>query len=134
MISGEGMEGFKVPQKAVIRKGGKYLIVKRSPDDASYPGCWDFPGGKLEPGEDVLRGVEREVLEETSLKVKAIRPVFAFHEIVNGDNMLFLVYLCGKASGSVRLSHEHTEYRWATKKEILRLRTENFLRAFLKNS
>jgi hypothetical protein len=39
--------------------------------------------------------------------------------------------MCEKISGKIKLSHEHTEFRWATKEEILTLKTENYLRAFL---
>lgn len=122
---------FVVLQKAIIKEGGKYLILKRSPDAHAYPNCWDFPGGKLEAGEDALKGLEREVFEETELKVKAIKPAFTFHEIVKGRNLVFIIYLCEKISGEVKLSHEHTEYKWSTKEEILKLDTENYLRAFL---
>lgn len=123
---------FIVPQKAVIMEGDKYLILKRSPDAHSYPNCWDFPGGRLEKGEDVLAGLEREVIEETGLRVKATRPVFVFHEILNGRSLVFIVYLCEKISGKINLSHEHTEYKWAKRNDILKLDTENYLRAFLK--
>ena len=76
---------------------------------------------------------EREVVEETNLKVNVIKPIFTFHEIIKGRNIFFIVYLCEKVSGEVKLSFEHTEYRWATKEEILKLDIENYLRAFLEN-
>ena len=124
---------FIVPQKAAIMEGDKYLILKRSPDTPSYPNCWDFPGGRLEKGEDVLRSLEREVLEETGLRIKATKPVFIFHEILNGKSLVFIIYLCEKISGKINISHEHTEYKWAKRDEILKLDTENYLRAFLKH-
>jgi 8-oxo-dGTP diphosphatase len=71
---------FIVPQKAAIKDGNKYLILKRSPTSQTYPDCWDFPGGKMEKGEDVAKGLEREVKEETGLKIKVIKPVFTFGE------------------------------------------------------
>ncbi len=126
------MKEWVVVQKAVIAEGNKYLILKRSPKAHAYPNCWDFAGGKLEAGEDISESVEREVLEETSLKVKAIRPVFIFHEFVNSHPSVFILYQCNKISGKIRLSEEHTEFKWATKEEILKLKTEKFLRAFLK--
>ncbi|MBI4176198.1 MAG: NUDIX domain-containing protein [Candidatus Aenigmarchaeota archaeon] len=124
---------FIVPQKAVIMDGVRFLILKRSVHAHAYPNRWDFPGGKLETGEDAIKSLEREVLEETGLKVRVIRPVFTFHETVK-DPVVFIVYECERLSGEIRLSHEHTEYRWATRQEILRLDTVNFLRAFLNRS
>ena len=50
---------FVVPQKAMIQEGGKFLILKRSPDAHTYPNHWDFPGGRLESGEDIKEGLER---------------------------------------------------------------------------
>lgn len=102
---------FILPQKAVIKNGNKYLILKRSPTSQTYPSHWDFPGGKLEAGESAKKGVEREVKEETNLNVKAIKPVFAFTEELSKTPHIFIVYLCEKISGKIKLSHDHTEYR-----------------------
>lgn len=123
---------FVVPQKAIIRDGDKYLILKRAPDAHTYPNHWDFPGGRLNAGEDTKKGLEREVFEETELKVNAIKPVFTFHESLNNRLQFFVVYLCKKISGQIKLSHEHTEYKWATRDEILKLKIENYLRAYLR--
>lgn len=40
------------------------LIVHRRPDRRHFPGCWDFPGGHLEPGEDAAVALARELDEE----------------------------------------------------------------------
>jgi len=122
---------FTVPQKAVLMKGDKYLILKRSPTAHTYPNHWDFPGGRLESGEDAKKGLEREVFEETGLKIRPGRPEFTFHEMLNGHPVVFIIYRCQRISGEIRLSQEHTEFRWATREEILKLETENYLRAFL---
>ncbi|NIO19715.1 MAG: NUDIX domain-containing protein [Candidatus Aenigmarchaeota archaeon] len=128
-----GTDFLVVAQKAVIREGDKYLIMRRSTKTHVYPGYWDFPGGRLEIGEDVLKALEREVLEETGFKIRVIKPIFTFHEIVNERPVFFIVYQCEKISGEFRLSEEHTEHKWATKEEILKLeKTENFLKAFLR--
>ncbi len=124
---------FVVPQKAMIQEGDKFLILKRSPDAHTYPNHWDFPGGRLESGEDVKEGLEREVFEETGLKVNAKKPVFIFKEILNDHSTVFIVHSCEKISSEVKISHEHTDFKWATKEEILKLKIENFLRAFLEN-
>lgn len=63
---------MKPIQKAVVKKDNKFLIILRSPNAKFFPEHWDFPGGKLEPGEEPFAGIEREVMEETNLKVKAI--------------------------------------------------------------
>jgi len=126
---------FNVPQKAIIKEGDKILVLKRALDAETYPGFWDFPGGKLEAGENPEKGLEREVLEETGLKVDVIKPVSVFHEILNGRGNVFIAHICKKVSGEVRLSHEHTEFKWVTKEELSKIKMcENFIKDLLKKS
>lgn len=122
---------FVVPQKAVIKKGDKYLILKRSPNAQTYPNHWDFPGGRLEHGENPGKGLEREVFEETGLKTKACRPVFSYSEMLIGHYDYFVVWKSELLSGAVKLSDEHTDFKWASGAEILKLEIENYLREFL---
>ena len=48
---------------AVVRRGGRILITRRR-DDAERGGLWEFPGGKVEPGEDEPQALRREIREE----------------------------------------------------------------------
>ena len=56
-----------------------------------------------EVGEDASKGLEREVLEETGLKVRAVRPLFVFHEIVNNLQLGENTALTGDGNGLVGL-------------------------------
>jgi A/G-specific adenine glycosylase len=53
---------------AVVRRNGRYLIGKR-PTSGLLGGLWEFPGGKIEPGETHEQALVREVREETGLEV-----------------------------------------------------------------
>lgn len=68
---------------ACIHRDGKYLIQAR-PKGKSFPGWWEFPGGKREKGEDYRECVKREILEEIGVKV-SVRPHFleTIHEFEN---------------------------------------------------
>jgi 8-oxo-dGTP diphosphatase len=55
---------------AVVEHEGRYLIGLR-PAGVPLAGLWEFPGGKLEPGETPAAAAERECLEETGLRVRA---------------------------------------------------------------
>ena len=123
---------FTIPQKAEIRKGNLFLVVRRGPAAPTHPNCWDFPGGRLENGETPEEGLKREVKEETNLTIKVLKPNFVFTEKLKDHYAQFVVYECRLVSGKLRLSREHREARWATKKEILKLNTEKFLREYLK--
>jgi mutator protein MutT len=65
----------------LIRKNGKILITKR-PKGSHLEGYWEFPGGKQERGEDLQTCLERELMEELGLKVRAAEEacLTIFHE------------------------------------------------------
>jgi 8-oxo-dGTP diphosphatase len=55
---------------AVIEKDGQVLIARRK-EGLIAAGLWEFPGGKLEVGEEPRRGLERELREELGVEAKA---------------------------------------------------------------
>jgi len=61
---------------AIVIREGKVLLVKRAA--APSRGLWAIPGGSLELGETLQSGAEREILEETGIRIKAGAPVYAF--------------------------------------------------------
>ncbi|MEW5955965.1 MAG: NUDIX hydrolase [Candidatus Micrarchaeota archaeon] len=121
---------MKLIQKAVVEKDGKFLIVLRSSQAVLFPEHWDFPGGKLEPGEEPFAGLEREVLEETGLKVNALGVVSVYEMVLKNIPHRFTVYYTKILGGKVKLSSEHTDFKWATKQEILGLKTEPFMKKY----
>lgn len=123
---------FIIPQKAEIKKGNRFLIIRRAPTAHTNPNCWDFPGGMLENGENPEAGLKREVKEETNLKVKVLGPAFVFTQKFKDHHAAFVVCKCKLVSGKLKLSWEHTAAKWATKEEILRLKIEPFLKGYLK--
>ena len=118
---------------AIIVKDGKYLLLKRSPNETAYPGMWSVPGGKLErkdyeqkpkDSEDAWyyvgeRLVEREVLEEAGITIKNIRYLTSL-TFVRPDNIpvVVLSYFADYDTGDVTLHDQsHTEHVWASVKE-----------------
>ena len=118
---------FCVPQKALIEKEGKFLIIKRSAADHVFPGHWDLPGGKLEHNEKPQDGLKREVREETNLEINVFDPVFSYLETEFVQAYL-TVFECELVSEEIKLSNEHTEYKWATKEEIQTLLIEPYVK------
>jgi 8-oxo-dGTP diphosphatase len=97
----------------IVDKEGKLLLVKRRADDVQKPGVWEVPGGRLEPGEDILQGLRREILEETGLRVRIQMPM-GMHEFTSDDGVRIqmLVFLARQDGGIFALSDEHTKSRW----------------------
>lgn len=62
---------------ALITKNDKVFIARR-PDTVDQGGKWEFPGGKIEPGENGLQAAIRECDEEIGIQVKAGARVLAF--------------------------------------------------------
>ncbi len=57
----------------LIRPGGDFLLTSR-PAGKVYEGYWEFPGGKLEPGETVAQALRRELHEELGIAIQAVTP------------------------------------------------------------
>lgn len=106
--------------KAVILFDGKVLIVKRNENLKFGGGTWEFVGGKLEFGEDLLTGLKREITEETGLKVTVEKILFATTFKTHDYRQVVIInYLCSSETDEVTLSSEHTEYLWADKAALL---------------
>lgn len=104
---------------ALIEKDGKYLIARRATGDDNVLGRWEFPGGKVEANEDEMSAIEREIREEFELEVKAIK--YLTNNVCEYPNKIvdLRLYECKYVSGDFRL-HDHYEYRYVSKDEILK--------------
>jgi 8-oxo-dGTP pyrophosphatase MutT (NUDIX family) len=82
--------------------------------------AWDPPGGRMEVGEDLVRAVTREVLEETGLAVHVAGPCYAFLTFYEGERLLAVSMACrpGGDPDAVRLEPDGAEgWCWATREE-----------------
>jgi 8-oxo-dGTP diphosphatase len=57
----------------LIDAQGRFLLTSR-PSDKVYAGYWEFPGGKLEPGETVEQALQRELHEELGIAIGPAEP------------------------------------------------------------
>ncbi|TDC17574.1 NUDIX domain-containing protein [Actinomadura bangladeshensis] len=101
---------------AVVHISGRVLILRRSINDAFMSGIEELPSGGVEPGEDLLAALRRELAEEIGWTGPLVLdPGFVAHfDYVSGSGRKARQYTFGLAhDGSpIVLSTEHTGYRW----------------------
>ena len=102
--------------KAVIKKDGKFLLLKRA--TKSYPGLWDFAGGKDEPGESHEQSVIREVGEETAFEITPGPEVKTVHYQDEKFDLKFHYFTPEIISGEFKISADHSDFKWLTREEI----------------
>ncbi|MCA0757058.1 8-oxo-dGTP diphosphatase MutT [Paenibacillus sp. N4] len=102
---------------AIIEDGeGRMLIARRAPGK-SQAGMWEFPGGKLEPGESPEACLRRELLEEMGIEIEP----YAYFGVNEHDygavTIRLLAYRARFVSGEIALT-DHDEYRWVSAAEL----------------
>ncbi len=88
---------------AVVRSGpGEAVLLTRRMEGAHLAGMWEFPGGKVEAGEDPEHAVVRECEEEIDVRVEVVDVLdVAWHRYREKD-VLLLFYDCRLKGGEVR--------------------------------
>lgn len=116
---------FYIGIKAVITKDGKALLLK---DVDRYVGL-DLPGGKIDEGETIEQALKRELWEELGLKsfkLGKLLGIFERRDYKEEGISLMLVFYEVKAKISeIKLSFEHTDYKWISKKELSKTKIRN---------
>ena len=112
-------DDIKFLQKCIVfhPTENKFLILKRSPDSFSRPNDWDFPGGNVLFGEYHEESLRRE-----------IKPLQVKTDMRGEIYCIFINYTAQATSTEVALSHEHTDYKWISKDEFLKMETADFLK------
>lgn len=103
---------------AVIERNGAYLIARRAPGQA-HAGRWEFPGGKLEPGETAEACLERELAEEFGVRARAERFLLSSTYTYPDDVVQLLAYETSLLSDTFHL-RVHDRIEWVRPWELLR--------------
>jgi 8-oxo-dGTP diphosphatase len=107
----------------------KYLLLKRSSTKDFASDAWECVTGRVDQGEGFEQALHREVFEELGVEVRIEFMVGTTHFYrgpVNPENELIGVVCCCSLDdpGAIRLSAEHSDYRWVTAQEAEEMLSE----------
>ena len=95
---------------AVIEKDGKFLICKRGPG-GSCAGLWEFPGGKIEPGETPFEAIKREISEELCAEIEP-EEIFCEYPFSYPDKEIHFYFIKAKLLSEKIEPTFHSETKW----------------------
>jgi len=87
---------------AIISRGGKVLICQRKAEN-TFGGCWEFPGGKREPGETAEQCLRRELDEELAVRARPIEALDVIEHDYPAARVRLHPYLCEHTAGEPQL-------------------------------
>ena len=100
---------------AAVLRDGRVLASRRT-EPPRLAGLWEFPGGKVEPGEDDTRALVRELREELQVEVEVGDRLG--EDLPIGVTGVLRVYVCRLLRGEPALV-DHDEHRWLGHDELL---------------
>ena len=100
----------------MIKRDGRILICRRR-FDQRHPGKWEFPGGKVEPGENSRQGVRRELCEELGIEARIDEEITRYRYRYPDKQVELVFYRVSEFTGEPDGS-QFEEIRWVTPGEL----------------
>jgi 8-oxo-dGTP diphosphatase len=103
---------------ALVDADNRVLLAQR-PEGKQLAGLWEFPGGKIEPGERPEEALIRELHEELGIEVKApcLAPLTFASHAYDEFHLLMPLFICRKWQGFVQ-AREGQALKWAKPKQL----------------
>ena len=106
---------------SVILREEKVLCVQRDEHEKEYISSkWEFPGGKVEQGEDPIHALKREILEELHIEIKNIEFLMTVEYTYPDFHLVMHAYKCEISLGEPVLT-EHVDLKWLSVDELAEL-------------
>ena len=104
---------------AALRLGDGRVLVQQRPEGKPMAGLWEFPGGKVEPGETPEAALARELAEELGIGFDAggLTPLAFASEARDARHLVLLLYRLERWEGTPEPRHA-SALRWATVEEM----------------
>ena len=100
---------------AIIRREGKVFATQRGYGE--WKDWWEFPGGKMEPGETPEEALRREILEELSTEINVDELLCTVEYDYPAFHLTMHCYLCSLTTDDLHLN-EHEAARWLAMDEL----------------
>ena len=118
--NGSILKGYLIMKKievvaAIIQREGAYFATQRGYGE--FEGLWEFPGGKIEPGESPETALKREIEEELGIDIAIAEQLCTIDYDYPSFHLTMHCYLCSIASGEIEL-REHKSACWLRPKEL----------------
>ena len=99
---------------SIIHQDGKILATQRGYGD--FKGLWEFPGGKIEPGETPEEALRREIREELNIDISVEKHICIVEHDYPNFHLTMHCYWCSIVQGELVLN-EHQSARWLERPE-----------------
>ena len=100
---------------AIIKNEDKILATKRGYGE--FINMWEFPGGKIEPGETKEQALVREIKEELNIEISVDNFALDIEYQYPNFYLFMSCFMCSIKEGSIELL-EHNDGKWITKEEL----------------
>lgn len=104
---------------AFIRENDRILMAKRLPKGPEG-GKWEFPGGKIEPGEDPRNCMQRELLEELGIQAEVGTVLDVVSTVKELRHILIIYFDCWITGGELK-TIECQDFKWLSPPDIGKL-------------
>ena len=102
---------------AIIQNDQKQILAAKRNDVEAGP-AWEFPGGKIEAGENAEEALRREIQEELGCGLQLLLPFDTIEADYPDFHLSMEVFVCTLTPQSTPSPREHTELRWITNDDI----------------
>lgn len=103
----------------IIEEAGKFYAFRRG-GGMKMPGKWEFPGGKVEAGEEPIAALHRELKEELNIEIEIIRPLNAVSHNYPDFSIELIPFIVKISAGAITLN-EHDAIKLGSIEQLVNL-------------